>query len=122
MTTDYRIFYIIDEFCKHFYAENAENLLEDNSEVRRRRRQASLSDSEIITILLFFSFWYIPQFQTAIPAISRSRSQSVLRFTSLINSGSCQSNERIVLTNAGLTMPRISIALSRQVFRLSSPL
>ena len=54
MTTDYRIFYIIDEFCKHFYAENAENLLEDNSEVRRRRRQASLSDSEIITILLFF--------------------------------------------------------------------
>lgn len=122
MTTDYRIFYIIDEFCKHFYAENAENLLEDNSEVRRRRRQASLSDSEIITILLFFSFWYIPQFQTAIPAISRSRSQSVSRFTSLINSGSCQSNERIVLTNAGLTMPRISIALSRQVFRLSSPL
>ena len=68
MTTDYRIFYIIDEFCKHFYAENAENLLEDNSEVKRRRRQASLSDSEIITILLFFSFWYIPQFQTAIPA------------------------------------------------------
>ena len=122
MTTDYRIFYIIDEFCKHFYAENAGNLLEDNSEVKRRRRQASLSDSEIITILLFFSFWYIPQFQTAIPAISRSRSQSVLRFTSLINSGSCQSNERIVLTNAGLTMPRISIALSRQVFRLSSPL
>ena len=51
MTTDYRIFYIIDEFCKHFYAEN---LLEDNSEVKRRRRQASLSDSEIITILLFF--------------------------------------------------------------------
>ena len=122
MATDYRIFYIIDEFCKHFYAENAGNLLEDNSEVKRRRRQASLSDSEIITILLFFSFWYIPQFQTAIPAISRSRSQSVSRFTSLINSGSCQSNERIVLMNAGLTMPRISIALSRQVFRLSSPL
>ena len=122
MTTDYRIFYIIDESYKHFDAENAGNLLEDNSGVRRRRRQASLSDSEIITILLFFSFWYIPQFQTAIPAISRSRSQSVSRFTSLINSGSCQSNERIVLTNAGLTMPRISIALSRQVFRLSSPL
>ena len=54
MTTDYRIFYIIDEFCKHFYAENAENLLEDNSEVKRRRCQASLSDSEIMTILLYF--------------------------------------------------------------------
>ena len=38
----------IDEFCKHFDAENAENLLEDNSGVKRRRRQASLSDSEII--------------------------------------------------------------------------
>ena len=54
MTTDYRIFYIIDEFCKHFDAENAGNLLEDNSGVRRRRRQASLSDSEIMTILLYF--------------------------------------------------------------------
>ena len=51
MTTDYKVtelFCIIDEFCKHFDAENAENLLEDNSGVKRRRRQASLSDSEII--------------------------------------------------------------------------
>ena len=39
------LFCIIDEFCKHF---DAENLLEDNSGVKRRRRQASLSDSEII--------------------------------------------------------------------------
>ena len=34
MTTDYKItelFCIIDEFCKHFDAENAGNLLEDNS-------------------------------------------------------------------------------------------
>ena len=59
MTTDYKItelFCIIDEFCKHFDAENAGNLLEDNSGVKRRRRQASLSDSEIITILLYFHF------------------------------------------------------------------
>ena len=47
------LFCIIDEFCKHF---NAENLLEDNSGVKRRRRQASLSDSEIMTILLYFHF------------------------------------------------------------------
>ena len=54
MTTDYKItelFCIIDEFCKHF---DAENLLEDNSRVKRRRRAASLSDSEIMTILLYF--------------------------------------------------------------------
>ena len=54
MTTDYKVtelFCIIDEFCKHF---NAGNLLEDNSGVKRRRRQASLSDSEFMTILLYF--------------------------------------------------------------------
>ena len=52
MTTDYKVtelFCIIDEFCKHFDAENAGNLLEDNSGVKRRRRAASLSDSEIMT-------------------------------------------------------------------------
>ena len=56
MTTDYKVtelFCIIDEFCKHFDAENAGNLLEDNSGVKRRRRAASLSDSEIMTILLY---------------------------------------------------------------------
>ena len=45
MTTDYKV---TELFCKHFDAENAGNLLEDNSGVKRRRRQASLSDSEII--------------------------------------------------------------------------
>ena len=57
MTTDCKVtklFCIIDEFCKHFDAENAGNLLEDNSGTKRRRRQASLSDSEIMTILLYF--------------------------------------------------------------------
>ena len=41
MTTDYKVtelFCIIDEFCKHFDAENAGNLLEDNSGVKRRQR------------------------------------------------------------------------------------
>ena len=59
MTTDYKVtelFCIIDEFCKHFDAENAGNLLEDNSGVKRRRRATSLSDSEIMTILLYFHF------------------------------------------------------------------
>ena len=34
----------------------AGNLQEDNSGVKRRRRAASLSDSEIMTILLYFHF------------------------------------------------------------------
>lgn len=62
MTTDYKVtelFCVIDEFCKHFNAENAGNLLEDNSGVKRRRRQASLSDSEIMTILLYFGTFRI---------------------------------------------------------------
>ena len=53
MTTDCKVtelFCIIDKFCKHFERENAGNLQEDNSGVKRRRRAASLSDSEIMTI------------------------------------------------------------------------
>ena len=60
MTTDYKVtelfLYYRRVFCKHFDAENAGNLLEDNSGVKRRRRAASLSDSEIMTILLYFHF------------------------------------------------------------------
>ena len=55
VTTDCKVtelFCIIDEFCKHFDAENAGNLLEDNSGVKRRRRVASLSDSETINDML----------------------------------------------------------------------
>ena len=53
MTTDCKVtelFRIIDEFCKHFDAENAGNLLEENSGVKRRRRATKLSDSETMTI------------------------------------------------------------------------
>ena len=66
MTTDYKVtelFCIIDEFWKHFYAENAGNLLEDNSGVKRRRRAASLSDNEIMTILLYFHFGIFRNFK-----------------------------------------------------------
>ena len=66
MTTDCKVtelFCIIDEFCKHFDAENAGNLLEDNSGVKRRRRAASLSDSEIMTILLYFHFGIFRNFK-----------------------------------------------------------
>ena len=50
------IFCIIDEFCKFFEAENAEKLLITSDERRRRRRSASMSDSEIMTVLLLFHF------------------------------------------------------------------
>ena len=59
MTTEYKVtelFCAIDEFCKHFEAENAGKLLLGENGIKRRRRKASLSDSEILTILLFFHF------------------------------------------------------------------
>ena len=59
MTTDYKVtelFCIIDEFCKHFEAENAGKLLIGDDGATHRRRKASLSDSEIMTILLLFHF------------------------------------------------------------------
>ena len=42
MTTDYKVtelFCVIDEFCKHFDAENKGNIIEDKSRVKRRRKQ-----------------------------------------------------------------------------------
>ncbi|WP_374230359.1 hypothetical protein [Prevotella sp.] len=38
-------------------------MLEDKSGVKRRRRAASLSDSEIITILLYFHFGIFRNFK-----------------------------------------------------------
>ena len=46
------IFCIIDEFCKHFDAENAQKVLISSKVTSRRRRSATMSDSEIMTILL----------------------------------------------------------------------
>ena len=46
------IFCIIDEFCKYFDAENAQKVLISSKVTPRRRRVASMSDSEIMTILL----------------------------------------------------------------------
>ena len=58
-TTDYKItelFCVIDDFCKHFEAENGGKLLLGDDTTKCRRRKASLSDSEIMTILLYFHF------------------------------------------------------------------
>ena len=50
------LFCIIDEFYKVFKVENAGKLLLGEDGVKRRRRKASLSDSEIMSILLYFHF------------------------------------------------------------------
>lgn len=65
-TTDYKItelFCVIDDFCKHFEAENGGKLLLGDDTTKRRRRKASLSDSEIMTILLYFHFGTFRKFK-----------------------------------------------------------
>ena len=49
------IFCIIDEFCKHFDEENAKKVLISSKVTSRRRRAASMSDSEIMTIFCCFT-------------------------------------------------------------------
>jgi len=56
MVTDYEIteiFCAADEFCKKFNNELEKNLISGTGKPRRRRR-ASLSDSEIMTIMMIF--------------------------------------------------------------------
>ena len=59
MTTGYKVtelFCVIDEFCKYFESENAGKMFLSDDGRKRRNRKASLSDSEIMTILLYFHF------------------------------------------------------------------
>ena len=59
MTAEYKItelYCAIDEFCKCFEAENAGKMLAGEDGVKRRRRKASMADSKIMTILLYFHF------------------------------------------------------------------
>ena len=57
------LFCIIDEFYKVFDAENAGKLFLSEDGVTRRRRTASLSDSALMTILLYFHFGSFRNFE-----------------------------------------------------------
>ena len=50
------IFCVIDEFDKNFDLELKKNLLPVTDGKQHRNRKASLSDSELMTILLLFPF------------------------------------------------------------------
>ena len=67
------LFCIIDEFYKVFDAENAGKLLLGEDGVKRRRRKASLSDSEIMTILLYFHFGSFRNFKHYYLFFTRSK-------------------------------------------------
>lgn len=50
------LFCVVDDFCKYFSEMNGDKLLLTDGQKPRRRRSASMSDSEIMTILLMFHF------------------------------------------------------------------
>ena len=59
MITDYKIteiFCAVDEFCKEFDKQIDKKYLLSSDGKSRRYRKASLSDSEIMTILIVFQF------------------------------------------------------------------
>jgi len=48
------IYYVVDEFCKEFDKTMAGHVLPENNEKKRRNRPCNLTDSEVITIMIFF--------------------------------------------------------------------
>ena len=57
------IFCTLDEFSKKFDAEVAKGELISSTGIRRRHREASLSDGEIMTILIVFHFGTFANFK-----------------------------------------------------------
>src|SRR5574344_899566 len=59
MTTGYQVtelFCAIDELCKYFESENEGKMFLSDDGRKRRNLKSSLSDSEIMTILVYFHF------------------------------------------------------------------
>ena len=48
------IFCIIDDFCIEFEKAKSDHVLSEQTDKKRRKRSFTLSDSEIITILILF--------------------------------------------------------------------
>jgi hypothetical protein len=48
------IFYLVDEFCKEFERNKEGHILAEETCVKRRKRKFTLSDSEVITIVIMF--------------------------------------------------------------------
>lgn len=48
------IYYLVDEFCKEFEEAKAGHILTENTSKKSRNRKFKMSDSEVITILIFF--------------------------------------------------------------------
>lgn len=65
MTTDNKvteIYCLADDFCKYFSSLIKNRQIDSDSSVRRRNRKSTMSDAEVITILILFhmkGYWKI---------------------------------------------------------------
>ena len=48
------IFYLVDEFCKDFERAKKGHVLSEETSLKRRNRKFTMSDSEVITIVILF--------------------------------------------------------------------
>ena len=48
------IFYLVDEFCKEFNQVTEEHILQKDCSKKSRKRAFRMSDSEVITIMIYF--------------------------------------------------------------------
>ncbi len=48
------IFYLVDEFCKEFEQAKQGHILSEETSLKRRKRKFTMSDSEVITIVILF--------------------------------------------------------------------
>ena len=83
ITTDKvtEIFCILDEFCKNLDAELTKNLHIapiDEGYKRMPNRKGQMSKNEIMTILLCYPFWLIPQLQALLPLFHQGTSGKLL--------------------------------------------
>ena len=65
------IFFIIDEFDKNFEKIVSDHSLVRNTDLKQRNRKSTLSDSEVMTILILFpDFDYAPPLEKNLISLS----------------------------------------------------
>ena len=101
------LFCIIDEFYKVFDAENAGKLFLSEDGVKRRRRKASLSDSEIMTILLYFHFGSFRNFKHYYLFFIRGTLKSY--FPNAVSYNRFVELESRVFDDSAVSVPRVAV-------------
>lgn len=65
------IFCICDDFCKEFNAEIEKSSLKAPDGRKHRRRNGTMSEPEVMTILICFHFKHIQELQALLPLLRK---------------------------------------------------